>query len=233
MGSKFCAPGTRAKIAKSLRGNTNRRGKPTSLETREKLRAANLGKHHSTETREKERNAQLERWHSPHARSEWSKKMRTRVRRGENHPFYGKHLSAETKKKLSEMRRGSSNPYYGKRHSAETLTKMSAAHRGEKHWAWRGGTSLAPYSTDWTKTLRRSMRERDHYACRLCGRQQEDRAFPVHHIDYDRLNCNSTNLITLCASCHSRTNRNRERWTALFREMTGSNQPTSNGGNDE
>ena len=67
-----------------------------------------------------------------------------------------------------------------------------------------------PYSLDWTQSLRRSIRERDHYTCQLCGKLQSDKAFCIHHIDYDKLNCNINNLIILCESCHGKTLKNRE-----------------------
>lgn len=38
----------------------------------------------------------------------------------------------------------------------------------------------------------------------------------VHHIDYNKLNCNPNNLITLCKSCHMKTNFNREYWLDYF-----------------
>ena len=37
-----------------------------------------------------------------------------------------------------------------------------------------------------------------------------------NHIDYDKKNCNSDNLITLCRSCHRKTNFNRENWIKYF-----------------
>lgn len=39
----------------------------------------------------------------------------------------------------------------------------------------------------------------------------------VHHIDYDKYNCNEQNLITLCRSCHPKTNFNRDYWKLFFR----------------
>jgi len=126
----------------------------------------------------------------------------------------GKHLSEETKKKI-----GLNGFHYGmlgKHHSEEWKRKMSERLRGEKCYLWQGGKSFEPYSTDWTKTLKRSIRERDHYTCQLCGALQENRAFSVHHIDYDKKNCNPNNLITLCLKCHMKTNFKRNYWVKLF-----------------
>ena len=71
---------------------------------------------------------------------------------------------------------------------------------------------------DWTRTLRISIRERDHYTCRLCGEEQGDITYSVHHKDYNKNNCNPDNLITLCNSCHSKTNTNREYWIEYFKD---------------
>jgi len=85
-------------------------------------------------------------------------------------------------------------------------------HLGEKNNAWRGGISLGKYSVDWTRTLRIAIRERDEYICKICGEKQGDKTHPVHHIDYDKQNCNTNNLITLCDRCHKKTNFNRDYW---------------------
>ena len=87
---------------------------------------------------------------------------------------------------------------------------------GENNPNWKGGISYEPYSVDWTKTLRRSIRERDKYTCQICGKPQEDVIHNVHHIDYDKQNSNPSNLITLCHSCHSKTNFNRNKWIEYF-----------------
>jgi hypothetical protein len=44
-------------------------------------------------------------------------------------------------------------------------------------------------------------------------------ALPVHHIDYDKKNNDERNLITLCISCHSKTNANREYWIEYLKPI--------------
>lgn len=90
---------------------------------------------------------------------------------------------------------------------------------GENHCQWRGGKSFEPYTTDWTKTLKRSIRERDKYTCWVCDKLQTEEVFCVHHIDYNKENCNPDNLITLCRSCHIKTNHNREYWINYFNNI--------------
>ena len=134
----------------------------------------------------------------------------------------GKHHSEKTKRKMSLLRKGCrlstehriniSKSLMGKKLSKEHCIKIGDSHRGFKSHFWKGGITNSPYSVDWTNTLKKSIRERDHYICQICKLSQEDYAFPVHHIDHDKLNCNPENLITLCRKCHIKTNSNRKYW---------------------
>lgn len=74
--------------------------------------------------------------------------------------------------------------------------------KGKNHHNWQGGKSFEKYGIDWTKTLKQSIRERDKYVCQECHKLQSNQVFCVHHIDYNKKNCNPDNLITLCRSCH-------------------------------
>ena len=109
----------------------------------------------------------------------------------------------------------------GKKRSLESRKKMSIVHvglqAGPKHPCWKGGLSLLPYTTDWTHSLRISIRERDKYTCKVCGSKQGDKIFHVHHIDYKKENCNPNNLITLCPTCHMKTNYRRDYWLNYFK----------------
>jgi hypothetical protein len=44
-----------------------------------------------------------------------------------------------------------------------------------------------------------------------------DNPLHIHHIDYDKKNCNPDNLIALCHSCHMQTNHHREFWKNYFK----------------
>lgn len=114
------------------------------------------------------------------------------------------------------------------KHSKSTRKKMSdtrkrlgirpPVHSGKTSHLWKGGISFESYSVDWTRTLKRSIRERDRYTCQLCGALQADEAFCVHHIDYEKKNCDPKNLITLCRKCHTKTNHNRKYWINYFKQ---------------
>jgi hypothetical protein len=113
-----------------------------------------------------------------------------------------------TKNAIEKIRKSS----LGRRMSEEQKIKLSILHGGN-------GLLNKEYSVDWTATLRRSIRERDNYTCKMCNKQQGDRCHAVHHIDYNKYNCNPTNLITLCDCCHAKTNLKREMWIKYFKNI--------------
>ncbi len=144
----------------------------------------------------------------------------------------GSKCTEEHKQKVSIALKGRKKPPRTNKHkqnisqsrkgmvfSDEHKKKLSLSHEGEKNPSWCGGTSCSVYAIDWTETLRRSIRERDYYVCRLCGNPQGDRVLCVHHIDYNKKNCSPHNLISLCCSCHSKTNGNRKKYIALLQDL--------------
>lgn len=167
------------------------------------------------------------------SRSEETKRRIGESKAGKRNPFYGKHLSAEHRRKISitltgrqfsdahcrklrETQAGERNPNYGKHHSAETKRKISMAMSGPKSHFWRGGISFEPYPVEWNALLRESIRKRDNYICVLCGKTQGKRRLEVHHINYVKADLRPENLITLCTTCHRKTNGDREYWINLF-----------------
>lgn len=91
---------------------------------------------------------------------------------------------------------------------------------------WRGGLSFEPYSKYFGKDLKQSIRRRDDFTCQLCGTPQSqlDRSLDVHHIDYKKTNCAEENLISLCRSCHTKTNGNRKFWEKHFKSLMNKRQ---------
>ena len=98
------------------------------------------------------------------------------------------------------------------KHTEETKLKIKIHFKGkkrpemsgEKHYNWQGGKSFEEYSVDWAETLRRSIRERDNWTCRKCGKK---RSVDIHHIDTNKHNNKENNLVCLCRSCHLKTHR--------------------------
>ena len=84
------------------------------------------------------------------------------------------------------------------------------------------GKSCEPYDKGFTKNLKNIIRKRDNYTCQICGKTEtkKENNFSIHHIDYNKKNSIIENLITLCSSCHSKTNSKRKRayWSSFLKE---------------
>lgn len=104
------------------------------------------------------------------------------------------------------------------------LITNSFRNRGAEANNWRGGTSFEDYSLDWQKNLRNKIRIRDKNKCKVCDKTSEQALLEfkqnlhVHHIDYNKKNCEESNLISLCLKCHMKTNYNRDYWYQLLTE---------------
>lgn len=132
----------------------------------------------------------------------------------------GYKVSEEIKKKMSLAK-------FGIKHTEEHKRKISESNKGlnskEKNGNWQGGKSFESYTTDWTETLKRAIRERDGYVCKICKKTQIEeletygKKLTVHHIDYNKKNCNPDNLVVLCTICHLRTNIDRSYWIKYFK----------------
>ena len=103
---------------------------------------------------------------------------------------------------------------------------MSEAFKGEKNPRWLGGLSFEPYGLAFNKDLKEAVKARDGYRCQECFKHQNElftkkgklKKLACHHIDYDKRNNISSNLISLCVSCHTKTNFKREDWTKHFQK---------------
>jgi hypothetical protein len=82
---------------------------------------------------------------------------------------------------------------------------------GFNHPMWKGGISCEPYCDVWLdKDFKRSIKDRDGNKCLNPDCWKTAKRLTIHHVDYDKKNCEPYNLITLCTSCNSRANKDRE-----------------------
>ena len=92
----------------------------------------------------------------------------------------------------------------------------SLAKFGDKNPAWQGGLSFEPYSFEFTLQLKELIRKEYKYKCQICNKKQKKRKLSIHHIDYNKKNCNPDNLVPLCNSCHNKTQWDRKKWIKYF-----------------
>ena len=126
-----------------------------------------------------------------------------------------KQHSPETRARIAESMRSNTNTL-GKVYGEDTRAKDRIAKRGEGNPAWQGGISFLPYTSEWTMEIKQVVLDRDDNTCQLCGAKPPDVKLHIHHIDYTKENCEDTNLICLCHSCHSKTNHNRDYWRLIW-----------------
>jgi len=97
-----------------------------------------------------------------------------------------------------------------------TKIKRSLNMMGEKNWAWNNGSSFEPYCPIWTdQEFKKSIKERDGNICLNPYCFKQCKILSIHHIDHNKKNCHPSNLITLCNSCNSLANKDRE-WHKLW-----------------
>ena len=139
-----------------------------------------------------------------------------------NHNFSGWHHTDAAKLKMSKAKEGYIPCCSGMKHSIATRIKMSKNHADytlDKHPNWRGGLSFGKYCFEWTRNLKKFIKERDGYKCLNPVCFKNSKKLDVHHIDYNKKNCNPDNLITLCTSCNAKANYDRpwyKEWYSLI-----------------
>jgi len=155
-------------------------------------------------------------------------KCRNKFYRGNNNPNYGNHVLA-----------GSNNPNYsgGKYKQClvcdknfwvtpslenirrtcswrcKTIYETGKNSNGYIHGNWK-----RPYPKVFNGELKKLIHALDNYKCLNCSmtelqhQKRFGQSLHVHHIDYNKENCQIENLITACRSCNSKFNHNREKW---------------------
>ena len=147
----------------------------------------------------------------------------------------GKKFSKETKDKMRKAKigyipwnKGKTDIYseeYRQKISNSLLNKCGNLARN-----WQGGKSFEPYSILFNDKLKEKIRFRDNYKCQNCDTTQENhiklynQRLHIHHIDYDKMNCNEYNLIALCLICNVKANQNRDYWKQYYMNKIASKE---------
>ena len=86
--------------------------------------------------------------------------------------------------------------------------------KGKNNPNFNNGISKYGHPHYFNKKLKQKIKERDNYICSACGKTQN---LCVHHINYDKINCKEDNLITVCISCNSKANFDRDYWFSYYK----------------
>lgn len=88
---------------------------------------------------------------------------------------------------------------------------------GSGNPSWKGGVQAEPYCDAWLdQDYKQSIKDRDGIVCLNPYCSSIYKRLVIHHIDYNKKKCHPLNLITLCNSCNSKANKDREWHTAWY-----------------
>lgn len=73
-------------------------------------------------------------------------------------------------------------------------------HKGSSNPNWNPKKVRHP--KEFSKDLKEFIRNRNNHICQICGVDLLGKRQPVHHIDGDKFNNSTENLILFCTSCH-------------------------------
>ncbi len=190
---------TRQKIAKSLQGHPAwNKGLTKETDIRIKnISNKNIGKKRTEEQKQKMGVGNIGKIRT----EEFKKKL------SEAHK--GKVIQEETRQKIKVGNKG-------KKRTEKTRQRISVKAKEryknpENNPNWQGGISFELYGLDFNKDLKGQILERDTYTCQDPNCEHKTNLLDIHHIDFDKKNNNSENLITLCDSCHMKTNGKKKR----------------------
>lgn len=176
------------------------------------------GTYHSKETKTKQSETKLG-GRNPAKRSEVRTKIKTSIDKYWENPDH-------REKHGFVMKEVHNRPEVVANHRAAARKTWQDPEYRENHSNYKGGSFLSQCHPNFTEFFREKIRTRDNYSCQLCDKVEEvlGRALSVHHVYYDSEtnDCsNDSDFITLCASCHMKTNYNRKYWTEFFQLVQG------------
>jgi hypothetical protein len=167
----------------------------------------------------------------PEARIKMSEKRKGKLV-GDKNPSFGRIVPQEERERRSKSMKGklsgSKNPMFGKTGDKnpsfgrivpqETIEKIS----GKNNYNWKGGSSFEPYCPKFNNEFKKRVRAFFGYQCVECGTPQNGKKLVVHHVNFNKLSCCDTTIplfVSLCASCHGKTNHKREYWEQHFTDI--------------
>jgi hypothetical protein len=98
--------------------------------------------------------------------------------------------------------------------------RQSISNSGPGNPSWKGGISYEPYCHIWSdKEYKADIKLRDGNKCLNPYCNKKSNKLHIHHINYDKKDCHPSNLITVCNSCNSKANTDRDWHTVWYQAI--------------
>jgi hypothetical protein len=188
-------------------------------EAKKKLREKHIGTVISEETKQKMSKARKENptryWEGKKFSEEHKKKIRETTKKTYENPEV--RLSCGRKgRKILEPQKQAVRKYMKNAWKIPEFRNKLIRERANN---WRGGTTFKEYGYEFDNRNRAEIYERDNYTCQNPECSSSVSRIDTHHIDYNKQNHDKRNIVTLCSSCHSKTNFNRSYWKEYYQRL--------------
>lgn len=101
------------------------------------------------------------------------------------------------------------------------IKELSLRYYGSGNPAWKGGISCEPYCDVWKdKEYEEFIKQRDGYKCLnpYCNSKNPN-DLTRHHIEYNKRSCSPKDIITICRSCNTKANTDRDWHEAWYKAI--------------
>ncbi len=141
------------------------------------------------------------------------------VRIKKSNSMKGIKKSEEHKQKLSKANKGIKKTEEQKQKIAETLRRFLSD--PSKSSNWQGGKSFEEYGIEFNKKFKQEILNRDNNKCQNPNCEYLSDILDCHHINFDKKNNNTENLITLCRNCHAKTfgKKKKQYWADFYQNI--------------
>ena len=139
------------------------------------------------------------------------------------------HIIPLEKRKNMGPKKGTHNSPKTEIKECQRLSKKTEFKKGHIPWNKKGSPNkkllrrriLEKHNPNFSKEFKRLIRKRDNQICMLCliHREKLNKVLDVHHINYNKFLSIPQNCISLCHSCHPKTNHNRKYWIKFFQSL--------------
>lgn len=96
-------------------------------------------------------------------------------------------------------------------HRAYINPRITGVVRGEDHWSYKNGNSYFTYHS-WVKKNRKKLITERGAVCQKCGEAVPEHKIHQHHIDGNKENHKNSNILLMCAPCHSSMPKNKRKY---------------------